>query len=351
MFHQKSILLLVALLAACQQAGERDADRPAQPSFETAFSSYDTITLQELASDSIADIGVVLESVSGDLVIADRLLPRIRRYAPDGTLKGWYGRFGSGPGEFESIDGLAENGRGEVYVVDRDIDRITVLTPNLELARLVDPSQPLLGPLFFRDEQMLLGTFAGGRGGHRLALLGVNGDVQWRAFPSPEEVLTEPYWGSVARSLVTTAGDRIFTATSILYPIREVGFNGEPRRTFGDPPPSFEHIPEVERGAFAGGARDPNLSEWLDSFTVMGGIFPVAERHLVVVHSRIESNLPVLFQHRDYAFDVYRLEDGVVKMFEDVALPTGARVLSGGRYLYVLLSMPPDGWTILRAGL
>jgi hypothetical protein len=36
------------------------------------------------------------------------------------------------------------------------------------------------------------------------------------------------------------------------------------------------------------------------------------------------------------------------QILQDVTLPAGARVLAGGRHLYVLVAEPPEPWTIVR---
>ncbi|MHB1168959.1 MAG: hypothetical protein ACYC28_06715 [Longimicrobiales bacterium] len=48
-----------------------------------------------------------------------------------------------------------------------------------------------------------------------------------------------------------------------------------------------------------------------------------------------------------YSVDIYSVSSGQ-KLAEEVPLPSGARVVGGGQYLYVVTSQPPDGWTILR---
>jgi hypothetical protein len=73
----------------------------------------------------------------------------------------------------------------------------------------------------------------------------------------------------------------------------------------------------------------------------------IQSRFLVVSHARLSSNPRTFLQPSEYAVDLYDLTDGH-KVFEDIPLPNGSRVLGGGRFLYVLVSQAPEPWRILE---
>jgi hypothetical protein len=177
--------------------------------------------------------------------------------------------------------------------------------------------------------------------------------MDWRGsqgrgfYAPPSAILSQPYWGSVARNLVTASTSRIFAATSLSYPIAVYDMNGDSVGLIGAPPPSFKPVPPVERGAFAGAGADQRIVEWLESFIVIGRLDVISDRYLVVTHAVLHSDPARRFEPRHTSLDVYDLVDDR-KIFEDIALPAGSHVLTGRDHLYIVIAQPPDPWTLVR---
>jgi DNA-binding beta-propeller fold protein YncE len=68
------------------------------------------------------------EADSGTLLVGETHYGRVTRYTPTGEELYAFGRVGSGPGEFQRIQGLATGPRGDIYVCDYygDTDRVQV---------------------------------------------------------------------------------------------------------------------------------------------------------------------------------------------------------------------------------
>src|SRR5262249_29457560 len=73
----------------------------------------------------------VAKGRNGDLYITDGYgNARVHRFAPDGTLRGSWGRPGNGPGEFSLPHAIAIDSAGRVYVADRENSRIQIFSPD-----------------------------------------------------------------------------------------------------------------------------------------------------------------------------------------------------------------------------
>ncbi|MBW3534509.1 MAG: hypothetical protein KY453_04735 [Gemmatimonadetes bacterium] len=348
------VLCSLFLAAGCSDARQDAGHAPLSfQSIHEAFTTLDTIHLEQVPGDTIAEIGAVDISADGDIVIADRYLPRVRLYARDGRFVAGQGRFGDAPFEYRRIRAVARDRSGRVVVLSLQAPRTTVLTPDL----LPDTTIPLASGFI---APWLAQRF---RGGVVQGLIGEEGRTwysyqeslgteRWRIEAGPRKLYEVPYWASVARFLTDSAGDTLLLGNSFLYPVGLYDAGGALVGELGSPPPSWRDVPEVEAGAFAftgpsdmpGGA----LAEWLTSFTVIAGLHVVQDRWLVVSHGRVSTErLTPPFETVEYAVDMYDLGSGT-KVLEDVPLPQGARVLGGGPYLHVLTAIPPQPWTVVR---
>lgn len=61
---------------------------------------------------------------AGDVYVADRWSYLVQHFSPGGTFLGQFGEYGSGPGQFGAIGGLALDSTGNLYVLDTDNDRV-----------------------------------------------------------------------------------------------------------------------------------------------------------------------------------------------------------------------------------
>ena len=322
---------------------------------ESFFVEDADFVLQEQAEDSIAGPGAFLESANGDFYLADRLLPRVRKYSSHGALISSAGRFGDGPFEFRRVVGLWEEDVERLWVANSGATRISVFTGSLDpKEEFPVPVRPmgLLGGaalptlMGLRIDDMTSNPVVSG-GAHLRFLhpVSVDGELRRSFWRPPDAVHEEPYWGSVMRVLAAAVGEDIAVATSILYPIDVLRKDGKQYAALDSPPPSFRTLAPVERGAFSAGVGTPGFTEWLEEATVISKLVPVRTDMLVVAHARLGSEMDQAISTTEYAFDVWDLTNRR-KIGEDVPLPVGTSILGGGRFLYLIEEGPP--WRVRR---
>jgi len=339
----------LALNVAC--TGSPEADPSGLTGLLESFDVVDSIVLQEGPPDDlIGEIGGFVPTRNGDFVIADRLRPRVRRYAPDGRLLAAQGRFGDGPFEYRRVLDLAEDERGRIWVTSSNRSHVTILDRNLEPDTLLRTTHaPTATVEAWPGQGVLVHVFSGVYG-DSVQLYSADGSLRWNALAHPPEITTEPYWGSVAWFFATTSPAHAYVASSLVYPIRVLDHEGSVQAEISEPPASFQPVPRLEPGALGaaavGGSRSP-LVDWLDSFTVIAGLHVLQDSLLVVVRGRLASRPPEMFRMIQERFDLYDVERNH-RVAEDVVLPEGWRILGSDAYLYVEVDGPPNPWTLLR---
>jgi len=347
------VLLVAATLAACGDAEGLEEGIPTFSSLEVALHLVDSIHLEEVPGDTIAQIGVVDILPDGKILMGDRYLPRVRLYDGSGRFLAGQGRFGEGPFEYQRIQGVAADSEGRVFVEGFRAGHGTLLTPTLEPDTTLGlPGGSIASEYVarFRSGVVRSGLW---QEGTWLYFRDTDGTEPWRIPAGPPRIWEVPYWAGLTRFHMTYQGDSLFVANSLLYPVSIYNGKGHFVGEIGEPPPSFRPAPELEPGAFAftegGGAGMGNrVREFLESFTVVTGLHVVEGYWLVVVHGIIGSDPPMPpFRTSDRSIDVYDLRSGR-KVVEDVPLPLEARVLGGGPFLHVLVAEPPEPWTIAR---
>ncbi len=344
-------IAMAVLLVSCEEPQVTIS----APPFEAVFELAEVIELGEDPADSIAEIGVFVERRGGGFIVSDRLLPRVRTYAEDGSLEAGFGRFGDGPWEFRQIDGVAEMRSGRIVVVNWRNPGLTYLTS--ELAR--DTIVPLDGYVVFDVlsfgpdlvlEAVGEGSFAqalADENGHYHGY--VDGGVVWSNWRSP--LMDQPYWGGLTGGTkgVVTAGDSLFVMTALLYPATIIDASGDSVGTIGTPSSSFRRVPEIELGAYASfSPQGQDFGDLVGTFDLVPRIDVVGSDHMVFTLGTLDEAMPhppfrVLYTH----LEVYDRHTGT-KLFEDVPLPEGVKVLGGGRYLYVLQNPDIPPWRIAK---
>lgn len=298
----------VLLLCACEEA-DRPGEAPIAASLEQVFAIEAVIQLGENPADSIAEIGDFRERRDGGHLIGDRHLPRVRTYDEEGRLAAAFGRFGDGPFEFRRITAVAEAPSGRIAVISTGEAHLTYLTPSLAPDTMITfPSGAI--DLFPLGPDLLVRTFAGypdgGRFGHPPLMSGLR------------------------------------------YPIAVLDGAGETVGTFGMPSASFRPMPVLESGALASlGNYGTTLPEFFASFDIIDRM-DVVGRHLILTRARHnpERAMPP-FEIVHTSLEVYDRHSGV-KLYEDVLLPDGSRILGGGRFLYLLLDEHFPPWRIAK---
>ena len=343
--------LSVLLLCACGEA-EGPAAAPVAATLDEVFVVEAVLQLGEDPADSIAEVGDFVERRGGGYVIGDRLLPRVRSYDEAGQLETAFGRFGDGPFEFRGINAVAETPSGEIVVADSRRSRVTYLTRSLAPDTFMTlPGAPLdvltLGPDLLA--RMMVADPNQRRFGHPPLLHRVTPpELVWSSYELPFNNSERPYWGSYAGYPIAVSGDSTFVMSGLEYPVTIIDGAGETVGTLGAPSASFRPIPVLERGAFADlGSYATTLGEFLGTFDVIDRVDAVG-RHLFLTRARydLEGPLPP-FRVLHTSLEVYDRHSGT-KLYEDVPLPDGSRVLGGGRFLYLLLDMHSPPWRIAK---
>ena len=343
--------LAVLVLCACGETDGRSS-APVAMSLEEAFAIEAVIQLGEDPADSIAEIGDFVERRDGGYVIGDRHLPRVRTYDEEGRLEAAFGRFGEGPFEFQRIRVVAEAPSGRIAVVSSGQSHLTYLTRSLAPDTMVTfPSGAT--DLFPLGPDLLVRTYAGypdgGRFGHPPLLHRMAPpEFVWSSYPLPFSLSERPYWSSFAPFPVAVSGDSTLVMSGLGYPVTVIAGTGETVGTFGAPSASFRPIRVLELGALADlGSYGTTLPELLASFDIIHRMDAVG-RHLILTRARHnpERALPP-FEIVHTSLEVYDRHSGV-KLYEDVPLPHGSRILGGGRFLYLLLDEHSPPWRIAK---
>ena len=324
------------------------------PTFDEIFALAGTVEVTESPTDSIAQIGRFLERRAGGFLISDALLPRLRSYSEDGLLETAFGHFGDGPWEFREISAFAETVSGSVVVSSWRNPGLSYLTPTLTPDTVIYvPGLAIFGLHTFAESLILqaIGTDVletmGGREerGHLHRFIGDS--ITWRAWTSRTD--DKPYWNGLgAGHPAVVAGDSVFIMESLLYPATVLNGLGDSVGTIGYPSPSFRQIPEIPRGYFASQQSGERVAAVLRSYDLVRRIDVVADDYLVFTVGRPDSTKATFpFRMMDQAVEVYNRHSGE-KLYADVVLPAGSKVLGGGRYLYVLPNPDFPPWRIAR---
>ena len=348
-----AVRLTVLLLAACAEA-EDPAAAPVTGALEEVFAIEAVLQLGEDPADSIAEIGSFAERRGGGYVVGDLFLPRVRSYDEEGRLEAAFGRFGDGPFEFRRINALAETSSEDIVVVDLLRARLTFLTGSLApvtfetLPGALYDARPLGPDLLLRmmaaaPEDRLRGHPALL---HRMTVPEL--ELVWSSYERPFSDFERPYWGAFARFPVAVGGDSTFVMSGLEYPVTIIGDAGEIAGTLGTPSASFRPIPVLELGAFANpAAYGTTLGEFLGTFDVIDRIDAVG-RHLVLTRARFDPGRPMPpFRVLHTSLEIYDRHTGT-KLYEDIPLPDGSKVLGGGRFLYLLLNRDFPPWQIAK---
>ena len=156
---------------------------------------------------------------------------------------------------------------------------------------------------------------------------------------------------SFVRQPPSAMSSRILQAVigDLLYPATILNGAGDSVGTIGTPSPSFRRVPEIEPGAYAttspGG---PGVSDVLGTFDLVPRIDVVAGDHLVFTVGHLDEAKPFFpFRVLHTRLEVYDRHTGT-KLYEDIPLPGGVKVIGGGRYLYVLQNPDIPPWRIAK---
>lgn len=316
----------------------------------------EVVVLGENPSDSIAAVGEFFERRDGGFIISDRLLPRVRTYGKDGSWEAGFGRFGEGPWEFRTIRDVAEVADGRIAVTGAQNGAVTYLTPDLtphSMLLIEDFTSSMLLP--FGDDFVFTGrarnvNMVAEMDGifHRL----ISSAVAWSSWNTL--AASKPYWNALGGLHGAVGGDSVYVMAGLLYPATILSAAGDSVGSIGTPPPDFRRVPELEPGALAftseeGAAVQAGrvIQELIESFDLVTSM-DIVDDYLVFTVGRLDSTKSWFpFKELDVFVEAYDRHTGQ-KLFENVPLPEGSKVLGGGRYLHVLLNPDFPPWRIAK---
>ena len=347
------VLAVLTCLAGIACTSGATSDRPrVRATLDEVFATEAVITLGEDPQDSISVPGVWQERRGGGFLLSDGHLARIRSYDEEGRLEAAFGRFGQGPYEFRRIGSVAETSEGRVIVVDAGQAGLIYLTSDLLPDTLVSfPGVPrriksLGDDLLVRMTLLSEWTEDASRFFRQPLLLHrvKQQSVVWSAHSLPFVPVERPYWMSIVDFPFAVAGDSIYVASSLRYPIAILNAEGDSVGEIDAPSRTFKPVPVFERGALTPGQYGTQGSNALAGYNRISRIDAVGSR-LILTHGRYDS---VRFlRSRDSTVDIYDRQTGV-KLYEDIPLPQGSRILGGGRYLYMLLDTDFPPWRVAK---
>ncbi len=108
---------------------------------------------------------------------------RLKAFDADGALLWQFGGRGRGPGEFEGLFDLKVGPEGDIWVLDPDVGRVTAISPEGELTRMILLGGILGKDLIPRSEGLLVTEISQD---HFWAELNMEGDLVHRAAVPPD---------------------------------------------------------------------------------------------------------------------------------------------------------------------
>lgn len=333
--------LCIALAGFCLPACVEDGSPERSGSFDLAFVEESRIAFDTIPAATLGQISDVLV-LDDQILVTDQMSDRVVGFSRDGTFRGAIGRNGDGPGEFRNPVSLLRANDGTVLVSDVS-PRVTRIAESLELLDVFTVREwDRVGALSRVGQDVVLfqpSSRSEGENFHRWSTEEGLGEAFDRR---SELVLTVPYWNATWTTHLAATSDRVFVADNMVYPLRLYSLGGELQDTVGAAPPSWRQARRPQVGEFASpeGQRT-TTTEWFGSFDVIDGLFTVNDRWLIVTHRRRVSEYRTDDEIRA---DVYSLEAGVTKVWEDVRMP--GPVLRGGTCAWTLAASPPDPWTL-----
>jgi hypothetical protein len=109
-------IVLVSLSACGKEARSHHASTRLLAGIEQAVTFQRDLRLEE--NPAVVNLSPRVKADLGGFLVADGLEQQLRLYAPDGRLRGRFGRRGSGPGEFEHLSAAVRLSDGTILAGD-----------------------------------------------------------------------------------------------------------------------------------------------------------------------------------------------------------------------------------------
>jgi hypothetical protein len=273
------------------------------------------------------------------ILVADRTTDRVVAFDRDGDFLRASGQRGDGPGEFRTPTALLEDTDGTILVSQLN-DRLTRFTPSLELVGVFETDvSTFIADLALLGSQVFLfdGSYRT-EGDNYVLWDGSSGRVG--TFDPRNELSQVPYWNAAWSTHIALGPNHIFVTDNMVYPIRRYTLDMQFVDTVGTAPVSWSQARKPGLGEFATPGQQ-GAQEWLRSFTVIDGLFVVADEWLIVTHRERVNEYPTQDHIRA---DLYSLKPEFRKVWTDILLP--GPILEGGSCAWLLVAVPPAPWTL-----
>lgn len=333
--------LFVLFMAVCLTSCGSDSAPARTGSVDRVFVEESRVEFDTIPAATLGRIRDVLV-LEDQILVADQMSDRVVAFSLDGSFLGAVGRDGDGPGEFRNPVSLLRANDGTVLVSDVSA-RITRVDEALELLDVFTVQDwSRVGRLNRVGQDIVLFQPSTRDEGQNFHLWSIDGGLGVAFDRRSELVLTVPYWNATWTTYLAASSDRVFIADNMVYPLRLYSLELELQDTVGSAPPSWRQARKPEYGEFASSeAQRFGADEWFRSFDLIDGLFPVNDRWLIVTHRRRVNEYRTDDEIRA---DIYSLDSGVVKVWEDVRMP--GPVLQGGSCAWTVVAHPPDPWTL-----
>lgn len=321
-------------LAAC---GPPSGDAQ-DTSFDDLFVEVSRVEFEESANDPIVSIEYVGERPNGGYIVPDRHAGKVRLFDQAGREDLVLGTAGDGPGELNEPAGAVELSDGRVAVVQRANPRLTIFIPN------ADPILEAVPGQYGFWATAAEGGFVAGVATQdtRFARFDEDGSAA-STFGVRDPVIADtPFWIFFARDHAAVLGETIAVSTSLFPTVRLFSADGDSIGSFGHPPPAWEPVSEPPVSDLSAPGSRERLEEWARSFTIVGNLATVSDSLLVVEYGRYDPREADPYFSVPTTVDVYNASGD--KLAEGISLP--GPVVGGGAQLLVLVSEPPNSWTV-----
>lgn len=324
------------------------ADRSEIPwiAFEDLFEHVDVIELEEPWGESISRLNEMSLTRDGRILVADQMNHKVRVFSSDGNLLDVIGDHrGSGPGELYMPMDAVESSDGSLLILESGNLRVSRFTPEFKFDTLFTvhdtPGVSYMAPA--GNDEFLINMYTRVPEAPTFHRYTAEGERVGKMHPEHPVYSEVPYW-RWHPPRIAVGNDAIFVSNDKTYPLYRYTSEGEPADSFGTPPASWVPASHPSRGEFMGYAGMQKAEAWLRSHTWVDNLALHGDTLLLVSHGRYDPD-EMSFRDAHYQVDVYDVGKDR-KLYEDIALP--GRVLKAGNYVYVLLSSPPQAWTIGR---
>lgn len=323
----------IACIVVASCAGEEEP-------WPDTFSEVGVVAFEEKDGDPIVNIEHVGLRPGGGYILPDPTAGVVRLFDDEGRQTSVYGRPGEGPGELSAPTGALELEDGRLLVVQRGSPRLTIFSPDAD--PVIDNLPGAYGFWLERAGDAIVAGVA--TRNTRFAFLDRDGQASASFAARDAAISRAPFWIHLAFETAAVFDSVVAVNTSLFPSVRFFNLQGDSIGVIGQAPEGWVDItpPPVDNASGPGNRQ--RLEDWMRSFSIVRRVAAVNDSLLVLEHGRFDPLESDTYHVEPTTADVYRL-DGT-RIASGIELP--GPVVGGGRYVLVLVGMPPGPWTIAK---